>query len=236
MVDIGRAVLFAVVGFCIGSIAVGVASTSTMNHATTVVSTTFAIQNVDHTVTVTQAQTDPETSTQDVTQTQTDTSTATAFSTVYSNTTLTSYSSIYMTSTATSSFTTTESYTSTLTSTSTLTQTTTVTSTLTSTTNSSTTQLLIVRVAGNTTQSSADFVSPSSNLNLELTLTNSSHSQSGSVTWVVLLSSSFNPVAQGTVSVSGLTDVSVSGLVKGDQYVIEVIPTNAAYDLEVYQG
>jgi len=235
MVDIGRAVLFAVVGFCIGSIAVGLASTSAMNHGTTVVSTQYSVQTLDSTVTLTKVQTDPMTSTQDVTLTQTDTSTATAVSTVYSNMTLTSYSSSYLTVTSTTSVTATESYTSTLTSTSTITQTTTVTNSATSTANSTSSLSPIVRLAGNGTQTSMDFASPSTNLSLEFTLTNSGGSQSGSLTWIVLLSSSFNPVAQGTVSGPGQSNVTVTDLIKGDQYVIEVIPSSTVYDLEVYQ-
>ena len=234
MVDFARMVLFVVLGFCIGSVAVGMAASSTtFQRATATVSYSTLTQTIDKTVVDTQMQTVPVTNTETLTSTETATSTATATST--STVVSTSLSTLISTSYSTTSFT--DTSTSSITETSTTTYTTTQTDTVTSTMSSSAVSQSVQplsQFSGSSSGTSSPFLAPNTTLSIGFVLSNQNASQKGTLNWLLVLTSSYNTVAQGTWSGPGTFNATVSGIIPGSSYEVEVFTNNEAYSIGVY--
>lgn len=223
MVEFARVALFLVVGFCIGTVVVGSASTYLAKPTdVTFTSTAFNTTTLQNTVTETNAQTSLLTST--VTLTSLSTTTSTVATTSY----LTTASTV--STTITSAIT--QSSTTTLLATSTVTETSLSTITETNNATGSTSAVEIANVYGNTDQNYM-FSTPTGTITLEWTTMQLSPGSSFSLAWYLNVPPNYGTVAQGSYTGAGPFSATISGLVPDGQYVLELLPSNAYYNLEI---
>lgn len=231
MADIPRIAFLLIVGFCIGTVTIGLSAQS-LFRPDSVTSTDFAVSTQTTTLTSTLTHVSSSVATSTLVSTATSVTTSTSVSTSVSLSTVTSDATSYITDTTTTSLTGTGTGTSTVTSVSTST----VTSTVTSLVNDSSTDggtNWIADVTGSQTNSGS-FVSPSTSVIITGEVAGNSSTQSDSILWVVSLTSSGNTVAQGSVPASSTFSLSLSGLQSRQGYTIEVVGNGLDYQVEVY--